>query len=122
MSTMVVRAGDTAVAQGINDLPVLSSGAAISAIESACSAALAEFFEAGETSHTIKIALEMNTSVPIGDEIRVTARLVEHEGDLVLFEAELTHQNRTIAAAQVQRRLIDRISFMARIAAQRLVN
>jgi len=122
MSTMVVRAADTSVALGLNDLPILASSAAQSLVESACSAALAEYLAPGETSFTQAITLEMSTSVPIGEEVRAHARVIEAEDGLVIFEAEVTHVNRTIAVAHVQRRSVDRISFMARVAAEKIVS
>jgi predicted thioesterase len=122
MSTMVVRAADTSVASGFNDLPVLASSAAQSLVESACSAALAEYFAPGETTFTQAISLEMTTSVPIGEEVRAHVRVIDVADSLVTFEAEITHINRTIAVAHVQRRLVDRISFMARVAAERIVS
>ena len=122
MSTMIVRAADTSVASGVNDLPVLSTSAAQALVESACSAALAEHFAPGETSFTLSIQLEMATSISIGEEARAHVRLIEVNENIVTFEAAITHLNRTIATAHVQRRLIDRLSFMARIAAERIVS
>lgn len=122
MSTMIVRAADTSVAAGVNDFPILSSSAAQSLVESACSAALAEHFAPGETSFTVAIQLEMATSISIGEEARAHVRLIGVTENLVTFEAAITHLNRTIATAQVQRRLVDRLSFMARIAAERIVS
>jgi predicted thioesterase len=122
MSTMIVRAADTSVASGTNDLPVLSSSSAQALVESACSAALAEYFAPGETSFTVAIALEMATSISVGEEARAHVRVIEVQDNLLIFEAAITHLNRTIATAHVQRRLIDRLSFMARIAAERIVS
>jgi predicted thioesterase len=64
----------------------------------------------------------MTTSVAIGEEVRAHVRLIEIDQQIVTFEAAITHLNRTIATAVVQRRLIDRLSFMARIAAERIVS
>jgi len=122
MSTMVVRASDTSVVLGFNELPVLSSSAAYSLVESACGAALAEHLAPGETSYTEALRLEMLTSVPIGEEVRAHVRLVESSEKIVIFEAAVTHMNRTIATADVQQRLIDRLSFMARIAAEKITS
>jgi len=122
MSTMIVRAADTSVAAGTNDLPVLSSSSAQALLESACSAALAEHFAPGETSFTVSITLEMVTSISVGEEARAHVRVIEVQDSLLIFEAAITHLNRTIATAHVQRRLIDRLSFMARIAAERIVS
>jgi len=122
MSTMIVRAADTSVAAGTNDLPVLSSSSAQALVESACSAALAEHFAPGETSFTVSITLEMVTSISVGEEARAHVRVIEVDDNLLIFEAAITHLNRTIATAHVQRRLVDRLSFMARIAAERIVS
>ena len=122
MSTMIVRAADTSVAAGVNDFPILSSSAAQSLVESACSAALAEYFPPGETSFTVSTHLEMATSITVGEEARAHVRVIDVTENIVTFEAAITHLNRTIATAQVQRRLVDRLSFMARIAAERIIS
>ena len=59
MASLTVRPLDTGVAQGINDLPVLAANSALNVIESACSAAIAEFLGTGETSFTIGAAIQM---------------------------------------------------------------
>lgn len=122
MSTLIVRAGDTSVAAGVNDLAVMSGSCALSLIESACSAALAEHCAPGETSFTQSISISMSTSVPIGEEVRAHVRVINVNESMLTFEAVITHINRTIATAEVQRRLIDRLSFMARIAAERIIS
>ena len=115
MSTMVVRAADTSVAAGINELPVLAASAATSLVESACSAALAEFCAPGETSFTQSLNLEMLTSVPIGEEVRAHVRLIAVDDHLVVafarsgiaggeaaagFERGLQPQTRQVQHAQ----------------------
>ena len=120
MASMSVRPGDTSVAIGLNDLSVVSSTAIVNVIESACSAAVIDLLEIGETTQTHKLALEIGTTVTVGEELRAHARCVEIEGDIFSFEAEVLHQQRTIATAVVQRRLVDRVSYMARIAAERI--
>jgi predicted thioesterase len=64
----------------------------------------------------------MSTSVPIGEEVRAHVRVINVNESMLTFEAVITHINRTIATAEVQRRLIDRLSFMARIAAERIIS
>jgi predicted thioesterase len=49
MASMAIRPGDTSVAQGINDLPVIGSNQILSLMESASSAAIVEFLDFGET-------------------------------------------------------------------------
>lgn len=120
MASMSVRPGDTSVAIGLNDLSVVSSTAIMNVIESACSAAVIDLLEIGETTQTYKFALEIGTTVTVGEELQAHARCIDIDGDIFSFEAEVLHQQRTIATAVVQRRLVDRVSYMARIAAERI--
>jgi len=120
MASLTVRPLDTGVAQGLNDLPVLAANSALNVIESACSAAIAEFFETGETSFTIGAAIQMRGAVSIGGEIRALVKATEYEDNTLTFECEVHQDQRIIAVAQVQRRLVDRVSFMARSAAENL--
>jgi predicted thioesterase len=120
MASLTVRPLDTGVAQGLNDLPVLAANSALNVIEAACSAAIAEFFETGETSFTIGAAIQMRGAVAIGGEIRALVKATECEDNTLTFECEVHQDQRIIAVAQVQRRLVDRVSFMARSAAENL--
>jgi predicted thioesterase len=120
MASLTVRPLDTGVAQGLNDLPVLAANSALNVIESACSAAIAEHFGTGETSFTIGAAIQMRGAVSIGSEVRAMVKAVEFAENILTFECEVHQQKRIIAVAQVQRRLVDRVSFMARSAAENL--
>jgi fluoroacetyl-CoA thioesterase len=118
MACLTVRPLDTGVAQGLNDLPVLAANSALNVIESACSAAIAEHFGTGETS--IGAAIQMRGAVSIGSEVRALVKATELTENILTFECEVHQDQRLIAVAQVQRRLVDRVSFMARSAAQNL--
>ncbi len=122
MASMSVRPGDTSVAMGINDLSVVSSTAVLNVIESACSSAIIDLLELGETTQTATFTLNIETTVTVGEELRANARCINIEEDIFTFEAEVTHLNKTIATAEVQRRLVDRVSYMARIAAERITS
>lgn len=120
MASLTVRPLDTGVAQGLNDLPVLAANSALNVIESACSAAIAEHFGTGETSFTIGAAIQMRGAVAIGAEVRALVKATELNENILTFECEVHQEQRIIAVAQVQRRLVDRVSFMARSAAENL--
>ena len=120
MASLTVRPLDTGVAQGLNDLPVLAANSALNVIESACSAAIAEFLGSGETSFTIGAAIQMRGAVSIGGEVRALVKATEFDANILTFECEVHQDQRIIAVAQVQRRLVDRVSFMARSAAENL--
>ena len=120
MSSLTVRPLDTGVAQGFNDLPVLAANSALNVIESACSAAIAEYFGSGETTFTIGAAIQMRGAVAIGAEVRALVKATLLAENVLTFECEIHQDQRLIAVAQVQRRLVDRVSFMARSAAENL--
>ncbi len=118
MASLTVRPGDTCVAANISDLPVISTSALINLLEIACTAALEEFFEPGETSQTVDLQLNYLSGVGVGNEIRAHATCVESVGPLLTFNAEINHETRLLASARVQRKIVDRVSFMARTAAE----
>ena len=120
MASLTVRPLDTGIVQGFSDLPVLSSCATISVIESACTAAIAEFLENTQTSFTVGVAVQVRGTVSVGSEVRGLVRAVELENSVLLFDCEVHQDQRVIAVAQLQRRLVDRVSFMARSAAENL--
>jgi len=120
MASLTVRPLDTGIAQGFSDLPVLATTATINVVESACTAAIAEYFETGETSVTVGVAVQVRGSVAVGNEVRAVVRAVELTDNILTFDCEIHQEQRIIAVAQLQRRLVDRVSFMAKSAAENL--
>jgi predicted thioesterase len=120
MASLTVRPLDTGIAQGFSDLPVLATTATINVVESACTAAIAEYFETGETSVTVGVAVQVRGSVTVGNEVRAVVRAVELTDDILTFDCEIHQDQRIIAVAQLQRRLVDRVTFMAKSAAENL--
>ncbi len=121
MSTMTIRPGDTSVAQGINDLPVVASNNILNLMESACTTAIIEFLDFGETTITENFKLELIGAVGVGSEIRSTARCASFENNILTFEAEVHQHARLIATGQISRKFVERVSFMARAAAETMV-
>ena len=122
MATLVVRPADTSVAQALNDLPVLATTTLLNLMEGACSAALAEHFAPGETSFTVDISMTPSAAVGVNAEIRAHATCVEVEGSVFHFNVEVHHGTRLICSARINRKLVDRVSYMARIAAESMMN
>ena len=118
MASLTVRAGDTCVASNISDLPIISTSVLINLMESACTAALAEFLASGETSATTSIDFSAAGSVGVGSEIRAHATCIEGGGTALIFAAEINQESKLIASATISRKLVDRVSFMARTAAE----
>ena len=89
MASLTVRPLDTGIAQGFSDLPVLATTATINVVESACTAAIAEYFETGETSVTVGVAVQVRGSVAVGNEVRAVVRAVELTDDILTFDCEI---------------------------------
>ena len=121
MATMSVRPGDTSVAQGINDLPVVGSNQILALIESACSAAIIEFLDFGETTVTTNLQFEIIGAVGVGTEIHATSRCLGIAENILKFEAEVHQASRLIAKGSVTRKFVERVSFMARVAAETII-
>ena len=121
MSSMAIRPGDTSVAQGVNDLPVVGSNQILSLMESACSAAIIEFLDFGETSVTFNTQLDVLGAAGVGSEIHATARCLGLIEKILKFEVEVHQSARLIASGIISRKFVERVSFMARVAAETMV-
>jgi fluoroacetyl-CoA thioesterase len=122
ISQMVVRPGDTALAHGSGDMPILSSSFLITLMESACNSALAEFLETGESTYLSDIELEVHESVGIGTEIQGAATFVAYEDGVLTFACEIHDGPRLVAASVMRRNLVERVTFLARTAALALMS
>jgi len=121
MATMSVRPGDTSVAQGINDLPVIGSNQILALIESACSTAIIEFLDFGETTVTSNSQVEIISAVGVGTEIHATSRCLGLAENILKFEVEVHQSSRLIANGLITRKFVERVSFMARVAAETII-
>ncbi|MEI7540444.1 MAG: hypothetical protein WCJ89_03075 [Actinomycetes bacterium] len=122
LTVMAVRAGDTSVAMGIGDLPIVSQSHLVSLMEHAAIISMDEHLEPEET--TIPISFEMITLSPasIGAELRGVSRCIDVENRELTFECEVYEGDRQIAAAMIKRSAVERVSFLARTAAQSLIS
>jgi fluoroacetyl-CoA thioesterase len=120
LSVMSIRPGDSAVAIGIGDLPIAASSHFINLMESAAIAAIGEFLEVEETTRILSIELEVLDVVAIGTEIRATATCTEYSGRELGFLCDIYAGDRHVAHARMKRAAVERVSFLARTAAQSL--
>jgi predicted thioesterase len=119
---MIVRPGDTSVALGIGDLPIIAPSQLINLMEHAAILSLDLYLEAGQT--TIPVSTEFLSLSPasIGAELRATSRVISIEDKELTFECEVYEHDRQIAAAQIKRSAVERVSFLARTAALNLMS
>ncbi len=120
-SVMTVRPGDTCVTMGVSDLPVVAPSVYLTLMESASVAALIEYLEPGETTFLSHSALEIVGSATAGVEIRANARVINVEGREITLECDVYDGERHLAQAEITRATVERLSFLARTAAQSLI-
>jgi fluoroacetyl-CoA thioesterase len=117
ISQMVVRPGDTALAHGSGDMAILSTSFLVTLMESACNSAIAEMLENGESSVTSTIEMEIKSPVGIGSEIQGAATCTAIEDGNLRFAFEIHDGDRLIATGNVSRKLVDRVTYLAKSAA-----
>jgi predicted thioesterase len=96
----------------------LATPTLINIFEGACTAALAEHLDSGETSITSSLEITSHASVGVGIEIRANATCIEIEGSIFKFNIEVHQGSKLIASGIIDRKVVDRVSFAARIAAE----
>jgi predicted thioesterase len=121
MANMTIRPGDTSVALGVNDLPVIGTNQIASLMESACSTAIIEFLNFGETTITSQLQIEVFGAVGINHEVHATAKCLGLEDGILEFEVEVHQSARLIATGTITRKFVERVSFMARVAAETMM-
>jgi len=120
-SVMTVRPGDTSVAMGVGDLPIVDQSQLINLMEHASVISLDEYLEPEETTIAISIEIISLSPAQIGAELRATSRCIEVENRELTFECEIYEGERQIAAGQIKRATVERVSFLARTAALNLI-
>ncbi|MEI9906560.1 MAG: hotdog domain-containing protein [Actinomycetota bacterium] len=117
-SSMSIRPGDSAIALGLGDLPIAATSHFLNLAESAAIAAVSEFLEAGETSRLSHLSLETFSAVAIGSSIRATAKCTKVEERTMYFDCDIYDGEREICRLKMERAVVERVSFLARTAAQ----
>jgi fluoroacetyl-CoA thioesterase len=120
-SVMTVRPGDTALAMGLSDLPIVATSHLLHAMESATIAALSEYLDNGETTFLLGTSIELLGSAPVGVELRANARCTNIEGREISFACEIYEGERLVAQGEIKRATVERVTFLARTAAQSLL-
>ncbi|MFZ4108060.1 MAG: thioesterase family protein [Candidatus Planktophila sp.] len=121
-SVMTVRPGDTSVALGVGDLPIVDQSQLLNLMEHAAVISLDEYLEPGETTISISTELISLSPASIGAELRATSRCIEVDNRELTFECEIYEGERQVAAAMIKRATVERVSFLARTAAQSLIS
>jgi len=112
----VVGASMSAEAYGNTGFPVLGTPALVGLCEEAGIKAVAPALGPNEGTVGTKINVAHLAATPVGEEVRVHARLTEVDGRRLVFELEATDAVRPIAKGEMERFLVDVPRFMAKAA------
>jgi predicted thioesterase len=117
---MTVRHGDTAIALGSGDVPVLGTPKLIALAENATTAAIAEFLDHNESSVGVRVECDHLATASVGDEVVATATVIECGEKKIIFDVECHSGTRRVAKARITRVIVDRVSFVAKAASESL--
>lgn len=107
--------GDTAVALGSGDVPVLGTPRLVALAEAATVAALAGRLAEGQTSVGTRVELEHLAATPVGGTVRVQAELTGVDGRQLRFAVRATDSGgREVGRGSVSRAVVDRERFLLR--------
>lgn len=111
-----VRRGNTALAIGSGDLPVLATPAMVAMMENAAMTAVAPHLDAGTTTVGTKIDISHVKATPLGRAVSATATLATVDGRRLDFRVEARDDAGELLGEGTHTRVIvDRDRFMAKL-------
>ncbi len=113
-----VALGDTAIAVGSGDVPVLATPRVVALFEAATVRALEGRLDVAETSVGTRVEVDHLVASPVGARVAIIAELIERDGRRVVFDVRAVGEDGTVlATGRVQRVVVDRERFLARVRA-----
>jgi predicted thioesterase len=109
--SLTVTAADTALAVGSGDVEVLATPRVIALCEAATLKAVRNALE--DKTTCVGVAVEVRHLAPsvVGADVTASARLVELDGNRLVFEVEAHDAHRLIATGRIVRAVVDRATF-----------
>ncbi len=109
-----VSEGDSAIALGSGDVPVLATPRLIAWMEAATVDSARVFLEAGETTVGTMIRIEHRRATPVGGRVQVTAAPTSDAGDrrLTFAVAAIDDSGHVLAEGEIVRTIVDRARFL----------
>ncbi len=118
-----VSEADTAAAMGSGDVPVLATPRLLALAEAAAVAAVAPQLADELTSVGTSASLEHRRASALGAEVVVEAELTEVDGSRLVFgfiaRVDGTDEDLVLGAGTVERVVVDRERFIARVGAEK---
>jgi len=113
---LTVTDSDTAQTLGSGDVPVLGTPRVLALVEAATVRATARHLPPGTTTVGTRVQLEHLLATPVGGTVTAEARLSTVDGRRLVFEFTVHDGDRLAARGTVERTLVDREKFLAKVA------
>ena len=114
-SNLVVADGNTAIALGSGDMPVLATPAMMSLMENAAMLAVASELEDGETTVGGHIESSHLRPTPVGTEVAATATLEKIDGRKLYFKIVVRQGETIIGEGTHLRFIVNREKFLSKL-------
>src|SRR2546430_8626965 len=112
---LTVTDSDTAQTLGSGDVPVLGTPRVLALAEAATVRATARYLPPGTTTVGTRVELEHLVATPVGGTVTAEAPLSIVDGRRLAFEVTVRDGDRVAARGTVERALVDREKFLARV-------
>ena len=112
--TLKVGEGDTAIAVGSGDVPVLATPRLVALLEEASVAAIADRLDPEKTSVGYEVQLAHLSPTPVGAEVTAEATLEGIEGRRLTFRVSVNDARGLVAAGRLTRVVVVRDRFVER--------
>ncbi len=106
--------GDTAVALGSGDVPVLATPRLLAWCEAATVAAVRDDLADGKTTVGIQVMVDHFSPSPVGAEVETEAVLEKVHGKKLFFTVSVHDGRGLVAAGRITRVMVDTEAFMAK--------
>ena len=114
-SNLVVADGNTAIALGSGDMPVLATPAMMALMENAAMLAVASELEDGETTVGGHIESSHLRPTPVGTEVAATATLEKIDGRKLYFKIVASQGETIIGEGTHLRFIVNREKFLSKL-------
>ena len=118
----VVTEDDLALHLGSGALKVYATPAMVRFIELTCRKLIEPKLPASQSTVGVDIHVKHLAPTPLGGKVRVRAEIIEIEGNLIRFQAEVWDTEEKIGEAEHQRAVIDIARFQKRVAQKSAAN
>ncbi|MBQ6079616.1 MAG: thioesterase family protein [Muribaculaceae bacterium] len=114
-SRLLVTEGDTAIARGSGNLPVLATPAMMALMENAAMLAVANYLPEGCTTVGGQICATHLKPTPVGETVTATATVTRVDGKKIEFRVEAYCYDTLLGEGTHLRYIVDKEKFMSRL-------